>query len=974
MDGKIAVASLGREAGSMGRIAGVVSEKPVDDELQRRLRERASPIGSPRGTEHRTRHVMLVHDVHGLHMGTASASSEKGDLVLFADADLENAAALRADLAARGHHCPVGANAALMLRLIEEHGAAGLARVRGGFACALHDVARGTVSLMRDPLGRKPLFLAARAGATWFSSDLRSLAHALGAEAPDLQALSDFLCFGFVPGEQTAVRGIERVAAGRQVVIAERAAGTCTVPRIEQAGDSREHDVVGADDIVGLLRGHIDDVLGAAAAARGPIAVSLDGSLGARVVAARAVRAFGPRLVAYAAAPDPRGGERRDDVAGRVGRHLGVNVRHVPLSSPDAIERLPDLLHVVGEPVASLCALETAALLDAARADGCAHVVVGLGGDELFWEHRWAQRAARRALVRAWLPGATAEPVRSAALAVPGLAFAREARPRYLTRAALAGAPRDALDALDPFDAVDAVDTISPLATAPARADTAILRALRHWVRDSASAVVQRLSSAAGSTCTMPLFSQDVLAALAQHRRRHIDALLPAGAWLREAGSDALPLSLLRGTKEPQPHMRRWHRALFMRYGGLLDDGALVQHGVLDSAAALALAEGPWPAREGASSIALKALVLELWLRGLVGAPLAQRAPRTEPQRATQPAAQPHNARAASAAQPAPIAVMAFRRPRHLHRTLTSLAACAGIEHSEVTVYCDGPRNDAERADTEAVRAVARGFHRARRTRVVERDTNWGLARSIEAAVRQQCDEAGNVIVVEDDLEVSPAFLTFMNAALARYQDEPRVLQVAGFMHAPLPGAPRAVLLPLTSSWGWATWGRAWDLYDHDMRAAPLLDDPARAWAFDLDGAYPYTAMLKRERAFLQDSWAIRWYLSLFAHQGLVVAPSRSLVSNHGFDGSGTHTRGSAAPVALLPMAPALFPMQVAVDESALHAVRIALLRSKRARLPDVARRIARSARAAGTRALEHAMAASDPVAHIASIVERLRR
>ena len=58
---------------------------------------------------------------------------------------------------------------------------------------------------------------------------------------------------------------------------------------------------------------------------------------------------------------------------------------------------------------------------------------------------------------------------------------------------------------------------------------------------------------------------------------------------------------------------------------------------------------------------------------------------------------------------------------------------------------------------------------------------------------------------------------------------------------------------------------------------------------FDLENAYPYFAMLKKQKAGTIDSWAIRWYLSVFMRDGLVLYPQRSLVSNEGFDGTGEH-------------------------------------------------------------------------------------
>ena len=63
----------------------------------------------------------------------------------------------------------------------------------------------------------------------------------------------------------------------------------------------------------------------------------------------------------------------------------------------------------------------------------------------------------------------------------------------------------------------------------------------------------------------------------------------------------------------------------------------------------------------------------------------------------------------------------------------------------------------------------------------------------------------------------------------------------------------------------------------------------------DLDGSFPYTAMLEDQVAGRNDSWAIRWHASCFLKAMLTLYPGRSLVENIGNDASGTHCSASAA-------------------------------------------------------------------------------
>ena len=91
-------------------------------------------------------------------------------------------------------------------------------------------------------------------------------------------------------------------------------------------------------------------------------------------------------------------------------------------------------------------------------------------------------------------------------------------------------------------------------------------------------------------------------------------------------------------------------------------------------------------------------------------------------------------------------------------------------------------------------------------------------------------------------------------------------------------------------SWGWATWLRAWQLFEADGRKLlEELRDRKITHQFDLNGAFPFTQMLEDQIAGRNDSWAIRWRASVFLENGLTLFPGTSLVSNIGHDASGVH-------------------------------------------------------------------------------------
>lgn len=253
----------------------------------------------------------------------------------------------------------------------------------------------------------------------------------------------------------------------------------------------------------------------------------------------------------------------------------------------------------------------------------------------------------------------------------------------------------------------------------------------------------------------------------------------------------------------------------------------------------------------------------------------------------------------------APILLFVYNRPAHTRRLVESLLRNAEAARSSLFIYSDAPRDESVRPAVDEVRRYVRSIRGFDRVEVVERTENWGLARSIIDGVSTALQRFDRVIVLEDDLVLSPYFLRFMNEALETYKDEPRVghIQACDFTQAP--SLPDTFLIKWTGSWGWATWRRAWKHFNPDGQA--LLDELERrrlTRTFDFDGAYRYTRMLRRQVEGKNNSWAIRWNASLFLADILSLNVGRSLVQNTGFDGSGTHCGGGGLYASTLWMKP----------------------------------------------------------------------
>lgn len=243
-----------------------------------------------------------------------------------------------------------------------------------------------------------------------------------------------------------------------------------------------------------------------------------------------------------------------------------------------------------------------------------------------------------------------------------------------------------------------------------------------------------------------------------------------------------------------------------------------------------------------------------------------------------------------------PIVLFVYNRPFHTRKTLESLERNFLSKDSELFVFADGPKENASKEQLEKIqetRKIIREKKWCGKVNIIEKEKNVGLANSVIVGVTEIINKYGKVIVLEDDLLLSEYFLKYMNDSLEKYEQEERVMQIAGYMYPiDMRVDKDAFFMPFISSWGWGTWKRVWDNFDKNSEGLEKLrNDRNLRYKFNLDGSYPYYKMLKNQAEKNIDSWAIRFYLTVFMRNGLSLFPKKTLVNNIGMDGSGVHCK-----------------------------------------------------------------------------------
>lgn len=340
-----------------------------------------------------------------LDLSTAAAQPmidpRTGDVVVL-NGEIYNYVELRASLAARGEAFQSTGDTAVMLRALARDGVHAIATLRGMFAFAHWNPRQRRLTLARDALGIKPLYLARNPdpNGEWsiaFASEVRALLASglLGAARLDPQAVASLVWNGFVVAPLTAVQSVEtlwpgeyRQYDGNGVEVAH--AAHWTMPR-----DGAADAPIGEDELAAVLRETVRLHL----ASDVPLGVFLSGGIDSSAVAHLARQASNAPVHTFTLAfEEVRYNE--GEHARRIADAIGTEHHELRLTEQHFVDHLERALASLDQP--SFDGLNTYYMSRAVRDAGFTVALVGSGGDELFGGYttfrdlpllqRWMQR------------------------------------------------------------------------------------------------------------------------------------------------------------------------------------------------------------------------------------------------------------------------------------------------------------------------------------------------------------------------------------------------------------------------------------------------------------------------------------------------------------------------------------------------------------------------------------------------------
>ncbi len=242
-----------------------------------------------------------------------------------------------------------------------------------------------------------------------------------------------------------------------------------------------------------------------------------------------------------------------------------------------------------------------------------------------------------------------------------------------------------------------------------------------------------------------------------------------------------------------------------------------------------------------------------------------------------------------------PIVLFVYNRLEHTKKTIQALKKNKLANKSQLYIFSDGPKNKKVSSKVNQVRKLIKKIDGFADLKIIERERNLGLAESIITGVTGVIDQHKKVIVLEDDIVTSPAFLIYMNKLLALHERQDQVFSITGYNHPErimkIPAGYQYDIYfhPRAASWSWGTWKSRWDQADWEVKDFKKFKKDKHTQKKFNQGGNDMSRMLIRQMEGKLDSWAIRWCYTLFKNNGYCIYPVKSYVDNIGLDQSGQH-------------------------------------------------------------------------------------
>lgn len=323
--------------------------------------------------------------------GTQPMLSHSGRFVMVFNGEIYNHKALRERLLSEGRVTGFrgSSDTEVLLEVLEQYGVKeGIRMCKGMFAIALYDRKLKQLHLLRDRVGEKPLYYGFAGKSFVFASEVGSIA-ALDGFSNEINkgVLPIYFIYGYIPAPYSIYENIYKLEPGTILTIKAPYDKVSVEPywsMMEAAKKGEQAPFRGSEkEAAKELERLLKEAIKGQMAADVPVGAFLSSGIDSTTIVAlmqavstKPVKSFTIGM------EDPKYNEAK--VAAQIAKHLGTEHTELYISEKDALEVIPKLSYIFGEPFADSSQIPTYLVSKMTRE----HVTVSLsgdGGDELFY-------------------------------------------------------------------------------------------------------------------------------------------------------------------------------------------------------------------------------------------------------------------------------------------------------------------------------------------------------------------------------------------------------------------------------------------------------------------------------------------------------------------------------------------------------------------------------------------------------------
>jgi hypothetical protein len=260
------------------------------------------------------------------------------------------------------------------------------------------------------------------------------------------------------------------------------------------------------------------------------------------------------------------------------------------------------------------------------------------------------------------------------------------------------------------------------------------------------------------------------------------------------------------------------------------------------------------------------------------------------------------------------VLLIIFNRPETTKQVFESIRTA---QPSRLYIAADGPRanKQGEFEKCQAAKQIVSNVDWDCEVKTLYREQNLNCGLGPSTAISWFFDHEEEGIILEDDCLPTQSFFWFCQELLERYRDDYRIMHIGGnnFLDGWQRDHDYSYYFSYNGHiWGWATWRRAWKMYDFKLSQYEKLK---RRKFFDnfflnqTEKIYRLRKFDKTLAASRVDWWDYQWDFARYINSGLAIVPENNLVKNIGFGTNSTHTVDSGHKCAKMKATDIEFPL-----------------------------------------------------------------